>query len=92
MKSTSTPVATISFKGTRIGDKHTPTVAYFSSRGPFVQSRGILKPDIVFPGVNTLAAWRTPIGGVAALLKSAHPNWSAAAIKSAIMTTADLVT
>ncbi|XP_055809232.1 subtilisin-like protease [Solanum dulcamara] len=117
MKSTSTPVATISFKGTKIGDKHAPTVAYFSSRGPFMQSQGILKPDIVGPGVNILAAWPTPIGGettsasssamfnflygtsmscphlagVAALLKSAHPNWSPAAIKSAIMTTADLV-
>ncbi|XP_049400014.1 subtilisin-like protease [Solanum stenotomum] len=119
MKSTSTPVAMITFKGTKIGDKHAPTVAYFSSRGPFVKSQGILKPDIIGPGVNILAAWPTPIegetisassssssmfnilsgtsmscphlAGVAALLKSAHPDWSPAAIKSAIMTTADLV-
>ncbi|XP_006339270.2 subtilisin-like protease SBT1.7 [Solanum tuberosum] len=119
MKSTSTPVATISYKGTKIGDKHAPTVAYFSSRGPCLQSQGILKPDIIGPGVNVLAAWPTPIegettsasasssstfnilsgtsmscphlAGVAALLKSAHPDWSPAAIKSAIMTTADLV-
>ncbi|KAH0720788.1 hypothetical protein KY290_005788 [Solanum tuberosum] len=119
MKSTSTPVAMITFKGTKIGDKHAPTVAYFSSRGLFVKSQGILKPDIIGPGVNILAAWPTPIegetisasssssstfnilsgtsmscphlAGVAALLKSAHPDWSPAAIKSAIMTTADLV-
>ncbi|KAH0720791.1 hypothetical protein KY290_005785 [Solanum tuberosum] len=117
VKSTSTPVGTISFKGTRIGDKHAPTVVYFSSKGPFMPSQGILKPDIIGPGVNILAAWPTPIGGettsasssvtfhilsgtsmscphlagVAALLKSAHPDWSPAAIKSAIMTTADLI-
>ncbi|XP_070021789.1 subtilisin-like protease [Nicotiana sylvestris] len=112
MKSTTAPVATISFKGTRIGDKHAPAVADFSSRGPF--SIGIVKPDIIGPGVNILAAWRTSVGeitsatstfnilsgtsmacphlaGVAALLKSAHPDWSPAAIKSAIMTTADFV-
>ncbi|KAK6778537.1 hypothetical protein RDI58_025255 [Solanum bulbocastanum] len=91
MKSTSTPVATISYKGTKIGDKHAPTVGYFSSRGPCLQSQGILKPDIIGPGVNILAAWPTQIEGVAALLKGAHPDWSPAAIKSAIMTTADLV-
>ncbi|KAF3633930.1 putative subtilisin-like protease-like [Capsicum annuum] len=44
-KSTSTRVATISFKGTRTGNKHAQTVAYFSSRGLSMQSRGILKPD-----------------------------------------------
>ncbi|KAG5622353.1 hypothetical protein H5410_007571 [Solanum commersonii] len=115
IKSTSTPVATISFKGTRIGDKHAPVVASFSSRGPYTISQGILKPDIIGPGVNILAAWIKPpagvipsatstfniisgtsmscphLAGVAALLKSAHPEWSPAAIKSAIMTTADLV-
>ncbi|PHU26326.1 hypothetical protein BC332_04658 [Capsicum chinense] len=114
INSTSTPMASILFKGTVIGNKHAPSVAFFSSRGPSRPSPGILKPDIIGPGFNILAAWPTSIennthtnltfnmisgtsmacphlAGVAALLKSTHPDWSPAAIKSAIMTTADLV-
>ncbi|WMV52156.1 hypothetical protein MTR67_045541 [Solanum verrucosum] len=80
-----------------------------TTQGPFMPSQGILKPDIIGPGLNILAAWPDPtagqmfvlfygtsmacphLAGVAALLKNAHPNWSPAAIKSAIMTTADIV-
>ncbi|KAL0409778.1 UNVERIFIED_CONTAM: Subtilisin-like protease SBT1.4 [Sesamum radiatum] len=114
LNSTSSPTATISFKGTVIGDDRAPTVASFSGRGPNLASPGILKPDIVGPGHNILAAWHISLenntntksnfniisgtsmscphlSGVAALLKTAHPDWSPAAIKSAIMTTADQV-
>ncbi|CAK9163111.1 unnamed protein product [Ilex paraguariensis] len=112
INSTTTPVAAILFKGTIIGDPLAPTVASFSSRGPNTESPGILKPDIIGPGVSILAAWPLPLNensksifnvmsgtsmscphlsGVAALLKSSHPYWSPAAIKSAIMTSADLV-
>ncbi|KAM3379793.1 subtilisin-like protease [Capsicum galapagoense] len=114
INSTSPPIASIAFQGTVIGDKDAPVVAVFSSRGPNIASPGILKPDIIGPGVNILAAWPTSVdnktntkstfniisgtsmscphlSGVAALLKSTHPNWSPAAIKSAIMTTADTV-
>ncbi|XP_047951647.1 subtilisin-like protease 4 isoform X2 [Salvia hispanica] len=105
INSTATPTATISSKGTVIGDERAPVVASFSSRGPSIPTPGILKPDILGPGVNILAAshdtsieWKIDSGtsmacphlsGVAALLKSVHPDWSPAAIKSAIMTTAD---
>lgn len=114
INSTTSPTASILFKGTIIGDKRAPAVASFSSRGPTLASPGIIKPDIIGPGVNILAAWHRSIenntisksnfnvlsgtsmscphlSGVAALLKSVHSNWSPATIKSAIMTTADIV-
>ncbi|XP_065858909.1 subtilisin-like protease 4 [Euphorbia lathyris] len=114
ISSAKTPMATILFKGTVIGDSLAPAITSFSSRGPNLASPGILKPDIIGPGVSILAAWHTPLdnntqtkanfnimsgtsmscphlSGIAALLKSAHPSWSPAAIKSAIMTTADIL-
>ncbi|XP_050228016.1 subtilisin-like protease 3 [Mercurialis annua] len=110
INSSSSPTATILFKGTVIGLQEAPQVAVFSSRGPSNVSSGILKPDIIGPGVKVLAAWPISkdyttnrfyiesgtsmacphLSGIAALLKSAHPDWSPAVIKSAIMTTADL--
>ncbi|EEF51056.1 subtilisin-like protease 4 [Ricinus communis] len=114
INSTKTPMATILFKGTVIGDSSSPAVTSFSSRGPSLASPGILKPDIIGPGVSILAAWPFPLdnntntkltfnimsgtsmscphlSGIAALLKSSHPYWSPAAIKSAIVTTADIL-
>ncbi|XP_057775655.1 subtilisin-like protease [Salvia miltiorrhiza] len=112
LTSTTSPTAGISFKGTMIGDQNSPALASFSSRGPNLPSPGILKPDVVGPGHNILAAWHVSVennpntnsnfniisgtsmacphlSGAAALLRAAHPDWSPAAIKSAIMTTAD---
>ncbi|XP_071705258.1 subtilisin-like protease [Rutidosis leptorrhynchoides] len=109
--STSSPLGTIVLSGTVFGVKSAPEVACFSSRGPSIASPGILKPDIIGPGVDILAAWPNSVdknsqtkatfnfqsgtsmscphlAGIAALLKSSHPEWSPAAIKSAIMTTA----
>ncbi|ONI06850.1 hypothetical protein PRUPE_5G085200 [Prunus persica] len=114
ISSTSSPTATILFNGTVIGDALAPRVAFFSSRGPNKASPGILKPDIIGPGVDILAAWPVSVdnatqskatfniisgtsmacphlSGIAALVKSSHPDWSPAAIKSAIMTTADVL-
>lgn len=117
-----TPTATISFQQTilGLGPRPAPALADFSSKGPARSYEGILKPDIMAPGVLILSAYSPEanvgggprigdniylllnytllsgtsmacphISGVAALLKAAHPEWSAAAIQSAMMTTAN---
>lgn len=110
VRTTSKASAKVIYKNTVLGVRPSPTVAAFSSRGPGTFSPGVLKPDILAPGLNVIAAWppltilgsgpfhiksgtsmSTPhVSGVAALVKSSHPDWSAAAIKSAILTTADI--
>jgi subtilisin family serine protease len=114
-KSSSPATATIVFRGTRLGVRPAPVVASFSARGPNPETPEILKPDLIAPGLNILAAWPDTVGpsgiasdkrktefnilsgtsmacphvsGLAALLKAAHPEWSPAAIRSALMTTA----
>ncbi|KAG8380211.1 hypothetical protein BUALT_Bualt07G0169800 [Buddleja alternifolia] len=114
-KSKSPAMATIVFRGTRLNITPAPVVASFSARGPNPETPEILKPDLIAPGLNILAAWPDNIGpsgipsdkrrtefnilsgtsmacphvsGLAALLKAAHPEWSPAAIRSALMTTA----
>ncbi|KAH0460927.1 hypothetical protein IEQ34_008502 [Dendrobium chrysotoxum] len=119
LKTNQNATGTITFKGTEYGIRPSPTVASFSSRGPSLLNGGILKPDVIAPGVNILSAWAFEVGkgwaydvsksmknftmergtsmaaphvsGVAALLKKLHPDWSPAAIKSAIMTTTFIV-
>ncbi|KAM7494164.1 hypothetical protein LguiB_028773 [Lonicera macranthoides] len=112
INTTPLPQATISFRGTILGVNGAPEVTSFSSRGPNQASPGILKPDIIGPGRNILAAWPFSVdgtttratfnidsgtsmacphlSGTVALLKTMHPSWSPAAIKSAIMTTSNL--
>ncbi|KAK8473545.1 hypothetical protein PHAVU_001G165266 [Phaseolus vulgaris] len=116
INSTRRPLARIEFGGTVIGKSRAPAVARFSARGPSYTNPSILKPDVIAPGVNIIAAWPQNLGptglpedsrrvnfsvmsgtsmacphvsGIAALVRSAHPGWSPAAIKSAIMTTAE---
>ncbi|XP_020584927.1 subtilisin-like protease SBT1.5 [Phalaenopsis equestris] len=117
--STANPTATIHFKGTVYGSSPAPAVADFSGRGPSAVNEGILKPDIVGPGVNVAAAWPFPVGppaldagnmtlptfnmvsgssaaaagvgGGGPGVELSHPDWSPAAIKSAMMTTADVL-
>jgi subtilisin family serine protease len=84
-----------------------PNLVADSSRGPALGGGGdLLKPDLIAPGTDILAA-HSPVrigldyefltgssmssavvAGIAAVLKQAHPHWSPAAIKSALMTTA----
>lgn len=109
------PRATMRFRGTQLGVKPAPVIPIFSSRGPHFVSPDVLKPDVIAPGVDILAAWPdgiplseididTPrtkfnivsgtsmscphVSGIAGLLKGAHPEWTPAMIKSAMMTTA----
>ncbi|KAI3936651.1 hypothetical protein MKX01_034080 [Papaver californicum] len=97
------PTAMFKFERTVIGNSPpAPKLASFSSRGPNNLTPEILKPDVIAPGVNILAGWIKDsyniisgtsmacphVSGLAALLRQAHPKWSPAAIKSALMTTA----
>ncbi|CAK8572247.1 unnamed protein product [Lathyrus sativus] len=117
IKSVEFPIASINFQQTFVGVKPAPAAAYYSSRGPSKSYPRILKPDVMAPGSNVLAAYvpnlsSATIGsnvflpsnynllsgtsmscphvsGAAALLKAAKPDWSSAAIRSAIVTTAN---
>jgi subtilisin family serine protease len=80
-------------------------IGYYSYRGP-VYGASYTKPDIAAPGTNIYAAvlaadgyfgyetgtsMATPhITGSAALVRSAHPDWSVEEVKSALQTTAQI--
>lgn len=56
------PTALLTFGGTVLNVRPSPVVAAFSSRGPNLVTPQILKPDVIGPGVNILAAWSEAIG------------------------------
>ncbi|KAK2975237.1 hypothetical protein RJ640_002240 [Escallonia rubra] len=115
INSTKNPTATFQAHNlTVIGKDRAPIALSYSSRGPNPIVPEILKPDLIAPGLNILAAWPPNIAptrsfsdtrrvkfntdsgtsmacphiaGVAALIRASHPNWSPAAIRSALMTT-----
>ncbi|CAI0424534.1 unnamed protein product [Linum tenue] len=111
-------VQSLRFRLTKLGGTPAPKVALYSSRGPDAINPSILKPDLLAPGHQILAAFSrerpyTSLGeysvvtdyglmtgtsmaaphvaGAAALLKSVYPEWTPAAIRSALMTTAYVV-
>ncbi|WCJ35449.1 Subtilisin-like protease [Euphorbia peplus] len=117
-KSQKTPEGNMEFKITSLGTKFSPNLASYSSRGPSPSCPYVMKPDIMAPGSQILAAWPQNlevftiksqplfsdfnilsgtsmscphVAGVGALLKRAHPEWSPGAIRSAIMTTSDIL-
>ena len=103
--------ATATLAGGDLQTAEAPFVASFSSRGPLQASSDLLKPDIMAPGQDILAAV-SPIGyggddysflsgtsmssphiaGLAAVVTQAHPDWTPAMIKSALMTSSTTLT
>jgi len=79
------------------------TIASFSSRGPTFDGR--IKPEVCAQGVSTRCASASSttsfsyasgtslscplLGGAAALVIQAHPDWTAAQVREALMQTAD---
>ncbi|PKU59939.1 Subtilisin-like protease [Dendrobium catenatum] len=61
-KNQSNAFASIHFRGTQYKFTPSPAVASFSSRGPSPMNGGIIKPDVLAPGVNILAASLTDVG------------------------------
>ncbi|XP_047044178.1 subtilisin-like protease SBT1.7 [Lolium rigidum] len=104
ISSSTYPVASILLECETVTGRYSaPLVAAFSSRGPNALAPALLKPDIVAPGVNILAAWSgedeyaiisgtsmacPQVAGVAALIMKQHSDWTPAMVRSALMTTA----
>jgi subtilisin family serine protease len=62
VRSDPNPTALLRFGGTVLDVRPSPVVAAFSSRGPNLVTPQILKPDVIGPGVNILAAWSDAVG------------------------------
>ncbi|XP_042419479.1 subtilisin-like protease 3 [Zingiber officinale] len=93
------PAPVISFFSSRGPSLASPGILKPDITGPGVNvlaawPSNLLPVPTPGPGFNMISgtSMSTPhLSGIAALIKSAHPDWSPAAIKSAIMTTASVV-
>lgn len=89
------PSRTIAFFSSRGPSKATPGILKPDITGPGMNILAAWAPTQMHPieqGFNIVSgtSMATPhLSGIAALIKSVHPDWSPAAIKSAIMTTSD---
>lgn len=94
------PLSPVSITAPVIVPETPDLLAGFSSRGPSPFT-GFVKPDVLAPGVNVLSSvffgfelkngtsMASPhVAGASAILLQAHPNWSPAQVKSALVTTA----
>ena len=96
-------MATIAGSTIDLGPANGDIMADFSSRGPNPSVPGILKPDVVAPGVAVLAASMNAVefesmggtsmasphaAGAAALLTALHPGWTPAQMQSALVSSA----
>ncbi|KAG5079559.1 hypothetical protein JHK86_003624 [Glycine max] len=74
------PTTSVSFMGIKFSDP-APVMRAFSSKGP-----SIVGLDVTDPAGASMSC--PNVSGIATLLKYLHKDWSPAAIKSALMTTA----
>ncbi|KAM4082095.1 hypothetical protein ACJW30_11G143700 [Castanea mollissima] len=92
-------VKSMTFVHTKLRTKPAPQAAVFSSNGPNPITPGILKPDIIAPGMDVLAAYvpnkpRVTVGNYGLVTNYALSSGTSmstpvvAAIRSALMTTA----
>lgn len=102
--SATNPTARITGSVENIAASNGDIMAAFSSRGP--SNVDVIKPDVTAPGVDIWAAFAGPPNsvnflsgtsmssphnaGAGALMSDIFPTWSSSAIKSAMMSTADM--
>ncbi|MGD8487875.1 MAG: S8 family serine peptidase, partial [Anaerolineae bacterium] len=96
--------ATISDAVAVVDNDYGDRMAVSSSRGPNDPVPSVIKPDVIAPGSDILAAYKTPeeynmisgtsmssphAAGAAALLLSVHPGWTPAEVQAALVSTAE---